>query len=159
MAVVELHVGNLKAKAAELRLASRRLQMRTVKAADRAVQGSLLPALKVTGVEFMPSGYGPTLVSTMRVDTMVTFVGASPGVDARVSAPTGGKEGRDVAQLERGILRHPDIRDQGKPRTDWRWHPQKVRSRFAKTALVSTRPKIVKEIDDELDEIARELEH
>jgi hypothetical protein len=151
LTTVELRVHNFQAKAAELRAASRRLQMRVVKAADRAVQTSLLPALKSTAPEFVPSGYQPTLVAGLKVETLVSFAGASPGVDARITAPTGGPKGRDIARLERGQLKHPLFGDKS------RWYTTRFKPRFAKTALVSTRPKIVKEIDDELDEIAREL--
>lgn len=125
--------------------------MRVVQAADRAVQRSLLPALVVTGAEFMPSGYGPTLVAGLEVETSMRFAGASPGVSARVSAPTGGPHGRDVARLERGLLKHPVFGNRSV------WATTRVKPRFAKTALVSTRSEIVDEIDDELNEIAREL--
>lgn len=150
MTTVELHAGELKAKAAELRLAARRLQGRVVRAADRAVQGSFLPALVATTPQFMPSGYAPTLVSDLRADTSTSIV-RSPGVTIRVYAPTGGPKGRDVYRLEKGQLKHPVFGNRSV------WRTTRTKPGFAKAALRSTRVVIVRAIDKEVDEIAREL--
>lgn len=151
-----------RAEAALLR-ESRRFQRRVSAAAGRGVDRAYRPALVAAAPQFMPSGYAPVLAPDLRVKTTVRFAGLRPGVAVTVSAPTGGsKGGRDIRALEDGRLRHPDIRDVSrrsrKPRSEWRWHGQKVKPRWAELTMRATRPEIVHEIDEELESVKRDIE-
>ena len=143
--------------AALLREASRfqrRISSATRKPVDRIYRTVLVGMVPA----FMPSGYAPVLMTDLKVSTSVRFAGPHPGVTAIVSAPTGGPRGRAVKALELGQLRHPDIRDQGKPRPQWRWHAQRIRRGFASVPLKATQRQIVSEIDDELAAVVRGVE-
>lgn len=132
----------------------RRISSATRKPVERVYRHVLVGMVP----SFMPSGYAPALTADLRVRTSVRFAGPHPGVTAIVSAPTGGPRGRAVKALERGVLRHMDIRDMGKPRRERRWHAQKVRSGFASIPLKATKQQIISEIDDELAAVARDVE-
>src|SRR6185436_117903 len=73
-------------------------------------------------------GYAQLLAKAIRVSIRVSNTGQR--VTAKVDVSAKGKtETRDVAQRNRGVLRHPDIRDlhnPRKPRAFWRWHGQPV---------------------------------
>jgi hypothetical protein len=142
----------LDATAARLRREAIRLQRRVSQATGRAVDRGYRPALVGSVPGFMPSGYAPALMANLKVATTVRFTGAFPGVTARVSAPTGGPKGRDVTALEAGTLRHPLFGNKG------HWYRQRVRRGFASVPLRAVKPLIVREIDRELAEIARDVE-
>lgn len=131
---------------------ARRFQRRVSTATRTAVERGYRPVLVGMVPAFMPSGYTPALSSDLEVKTSVRFAGANPGVTARISAPTGGPKGRDVIALEAGRLSHPLFGDKS------RWYRQRVRRGFASVPLKAIRPQIVREIDLELREVARDVE-
>src|SRR5688500_4654013 len=111
--------------------------------------------------QFMPGGYAPVLAASLQVKTSASVT--SGRVSVRVSAPTGGKFGREVRRLEAGSLRHPLFGNRGTyiSRTGEErsaWFSQRVRRGFASVPLRATRPWIVKRIDAELAAIARDVE-
>lgn len=135
-----------------LREASR-FQRRVSTAAGRGVDRAYKPVLVGMVPAFMPSGYAPVLAPNLAVKSTVRFGGPRPGVGVTVSAPTGGtKGGRDVLALELGTLRHPLYGNKGF------WYRQRVRRGFASVPLKAVRPQIVREIDHELAEVARDVE-
>ncbi len=136
--------------AARLAKEARRFQRRVSQATKDAVESSYRPVLVGMTPTFVPNGYAAVLAPSLRVATTVSF--ASGRVTARVSAPTGGKFGRDVRQLEAGSLRHPLFGNRG-----W-WYRQRVRRGFASVPLRAIRPHIVARIDHELAQIARDVE-
>lgn len=140
----------LDATAAKLAREARRFQRRISGATRDAVQNTYRPVLIGMVPQFMPGGYAPELAKDLRVATTVGL--ASGRVSVRVSAPTGGKFGREVRQLEAGSLRHPLFGNRGF------WYRQRVRRGFASVPLRATRPHIVKRIDGELAAIARDVE-
>ena len=142
----------LDAVAARLRKEATRFQRRVSTATRKAVERSYRPVLVGMTASFVPNGYAPVLSRDLRVSTSVRLAGTSPGVTARVFAPTGGKLGRDVTALERGTLRHPLFGNRGF------WYRQRVRRGFASVPLRAIRPLIVREIDRELAAISRDVE-
>jgi hypothetical protein len=136
--------------AAKLTKEARRFQRRISDATKDAVQNSYRPVLIGMVPQFMPGGYAPVLAASLR--TVVSASVTSGRVSIRVSAPTGGKFGREVRQLEAGSLRHPLFGNRGF------WYRQRVRRGFASVPLRATRPHIVKRIDSELAAIARDVE-
>jgi hypothetical protein len=136
--------------AARLRREAARFQRRVSSATKDAVQRSYRPVLVGMLPTFVPDRYAAVLSRGLRVATTVSF--ASGFVTARVSAPTGGPTGRAVDALERGSLRHPLFGNRG-----W-WYRQRVRRGFASIPLKAIKPHIVREIDHELDKIARDVE-
>jgi hypothetical protein len=150
---VELTVtgqAELEATAARLAREARRFQRRISGATKDAVQNTYRPVLIGMVPQFMPGGYAPELARDLR--TAVTVGLGSGRVSVRVSAPTGGKFGREVRQLEAGSLRHPLFGNRGF------WYRQRVRRGFASVPLRATRPHIVGRINAELRDIARDVE-
>jgi hypothetical protein len=143
--------------AAELVREGRRFQRRISTAVGRSVRRVYFPTLLGMAPRYMPSGYTPVLVSDLRATTSVRFAGSSPGVSVKVSAPTGGPRGRAVRALERGELRAPSW--PSGPRSTWRWHRQHIPAGFSSDPLKAVRPQIVREIDQELGAIKRDVEH
>jgi hypothetical protein len=131
---------------------ARRFQRRVSTAAGKAVKGSYAPTLIGLAPTFMPSGYAPVLVADLKVAVTVRFAGSSPGVGVKVSAPTGGPSGRHVDALEEGRLRHPFFGDTK------RWYLQRIAPGFGSIPLKAIRPQIVREIDQELGAIVRDVE-
>lgn len=151
----------LDATAAKLQKEARRFQRRVSEATKDAVQNTYRPVLTGMVPQFMPSGYAPVLARDLRVATTVSL--SAGRVTARVSAPTGGKFGREVRRLEFGSLRHPLFGNRktyidrfGKEQSAW--FPQRVRRGFASVPLRATRPWIVQRINTELRAIARDVE-
>lgn len=138
--------------AARLRREASRFQRRVSSATRQAVDRGYRPVLVGMVPAFMPGGYAPVLAADLKVATTVRFAGASPGVTARVSAPTGGPKGRNVRELEAGALRHPLFGDKA------HWYRQRVRSGFASVPLKAMQPAIVRQIDSELAGVARDVE-
>jgi hypothetical protein len=136
--------------AAKLTKEARRFQRRITDATKDAVQNTYRPVLIGMVPQFMPGGYAPVLAGSLLVKTSASVT--SGRVSVRVSAPTGGKFGREVRQLEAGNLRHPLFGNRGF------WYRQRVRRGFASVPLRATRPWIVKRIDSELAAIARDVE-
>jgi hypothetical protein len=136
--------------AAKLTKEARRFQRRISDATKDAVQNSYRPVLIGMAPQFVPDRYAAVLVRDLLVKTSVSV--GSGRVSVRVSAPTGGKFGREVRQLEAGSLRHPLFGNRGF------WYRQRVRRGFASVPLRATRPHIVKRIDLELAAIARDVE-
>lgn len=151
----------LDATAARLAREARRFQRRISGATKDAVQNTYRPVLIGMVPQFMPGGYAPELARDLR--TAVTVGLGSGRVSVRVSAPTGGKFGREVRRLEMGSLRHPLFGNRGtyKSRTGEiksAWFSQRVRRGFASVPLRATRPHIVRRIDSELAAIKRDVE-
>lgn len=144
--------------AADLLKEAARFQRRVVGAVGKAVRRVYYPTLVGMVGQFMPSGYAPTLAAGLKAVPSTRFTGIAPGVTVRVSAPTSGAKGRAVEALERGALRHP-VHATG-PRNTWRWakRTQRVRRGFASVPLRAVKPQIVREIDQELRAIARDVE-
>lgn len=140
----------LNAVAVRLRREAARFQRRVSGATKDAVERTYRPVLVGMLPTFVPDRYAAVLSRGLRVATTVSF--ASGFVTARVSAPTGGPTGRAVDALERGALRHPLFGHRG-----W-WYRQRVRRGFASIPLKAIKPHIVREIDRELDKIARDVE-
>jgi hypothetical protein len=153
---VVLGAEKLDVKAADLLREAARFQRRVSAAVGRETRRVYYPTLVGMLPRFMPSGYGPTLARDLEVGVTTRFAGTSPGVSVRVSAPTGGPQGRAVRALERGELRAPSW-PRGS-RTTWKWHRQRVPRGFASTPLDAVKPLIVKEIDKELGAIKRDVE-
>jgi len=151
----------LETVAARLEKEAKRFQRRVSTATRDAVQRAYRPVLVGMTGQFVPGGYAPVLSRDLRVATTVSL--ARGRVTARVSAPTGGKLGRDVIALERGTLRHPLFGNRGtyKSRTgeiESAWFRQRVRRGFASVPLRAVRPLIVRDIDRELAAISRDVE-
>jgi hypothetical protein len=140
----------LDAAAAKLARESRRFQRRVSTATKDAVQRSYRPVLVGMTPAFVPNRYAAVLSPSLRVATTVSL--ASGRVTARVSAPTGGKLGRDVRKLEAGTLSHPLFGNRG-----W-WYRQRVRRGFASVPLRAIRPQIITQIEAELAAIKRDVE-
>lgn len=140
----------LDAAAARLAREARRFQRRVSQATRDAVQRSYRPVLVGMTPQFVPNRYASVLGPDLRVATTVSL--SAGRVTARVSAPTGGKFGREVRQLEAGNLRHPLFGNRG-----W-WYRQRVRRGFASVPLRAIRPHIVRQIDAELAAIKRDVE-
>ena len=136
--------------AARLDREAKRFQRRISTATRDAVQRSYRPVLVGMTPQFVPNGYAPALSASLKVTTVVSL--AQGRVTAKVSAPTGGKFGRDVTSLERGTLRHPLFGNRGF------WYRQRVRRGFASIPLRAVRPLIVRDIDRELAAISRDVE-
>ena len=136
--------------AARLAKEARRFQRRISEATRDAVRNTYRPTLVGMVPQFMPGGYAPVLARDLRVATTVSL--AAGRVSVRVSAPTGGKFGREVRQLEAGSLRHPLFGNRGF------WYRQRVRRGFASVPLRAVRPHIVGRINAELRDIARDVE-
>lgn len=150
--VTVLGTGELDQKAAALLREAARLQRRVSTATKRAVDRVYRPVLVGMVPAFMPSGYAPELAADLKVSTSVRFAGANPGVTAAVSAPTGGKHGREVTRLEGGLLSHPLFGNRK------HWYRQRVRRGFASVPLKAIRPQIRREIDSEVSAVARDVE-
>jgi len=130
---------------------ARVFQRRVSTATKDAVQRNYRPVLVGMTASFMPNRYAAVLSRDLRVATTVSL--ASGRVTVRVSAPTGGKTGRQVDSLEfRGQLRHPLFGNRK------HWYGQRIRRRFASVPLHATKRYIVMEIDRELDKISRNVE-
>lgn len=140
----------LDAAADRLAREARRFQRRVSQATRDAVQRSYRPVLVGMTPQFVPNRYAGVLGPDLRVATTVSL--SAGRVTARVSAPTGGKFGREVRQLEAGNLRHPLFGNRG-----W-WYRQRVRRGFASVPLRAIRPQIIKQIDAELAAIKRDVE-
>lgn len=137
-------------KAALLKEAARfqrRISQRTQSTVDRVYR----PVLVGLAPSFMPSGYTPLIQRDVKIRTSVR----GSRVTANVSAPTGGTKGRDVRALEGGRLRHP-VFARG-PRRTWTWAGQRIRAGFATVPLKAVRPQILRELDLELHDIARDV--
>lgn len=143
----------LEAKAGDLIREAARLQRRVATAADRAVSKTLLPALVEAAPAYVPNRYAALLGASLRVKTQVRLSGPAAGVQAQVSAPTGGPKGRDITAIERGRLKHPLWGNKS------HWYTDKIRRGFAAETLRKTKPLIVKELDSELARIRKDLEH
>ena len=158
MDVVVLGEHKLDSTAADLLREGRSFQRRVSTATGRAVRRVYYPTLVGMVPRYMPSGYGPELAADLKVSTSVRFSGIAPGVTAKVSAPTGGPSGRAVKALEAGRLKHP-VFARG-PRATWTWakRPQRIPAGFASQPLKVIRPQIRREIEQELDEIRRDVE-
>lgn len=143
---------NLDAKAGQLVREAARLQRRISSAAGRAVSRTFEPALVAATPEFMPAGYARALGPDLKVKTQVRFAGSRPGVRARVSAPTGGPKGREVSAVEAGRLKHPLFGNKS------HWYTNRIKRGFASSTLRKTQPQIVKELDDELAAVRKDLE-
>lgn len=142
----------LDVKAAALLREASRFQRRVSSATKQAVDRVYRPVLVGMVPAFMPSGYAPELAADLKVSTSVRFAGVNPGVTAVVSAPTGGKFGRDVSRLEEGRLSHPLFGNRK------HWYRQRVRRGFASVPLKAIRPQIRREIDQEVSAVARDIE-
>lgn len=140
----------LDATAARLAKEARRFQRRVSQATKDAVQRSYRPVLVGMTPTFMPNRYAAVLSPDLRVATTVSL--AAGRVTARVTAPTGGKSGREVTRLEAGVLSHPLFGNRG-----W-WYRQRVRRGFASQPLRAIKPQIVRDINQELAKIARDVE-
>lgn len=149
-------------KAALLKEAARfqrRISQRTQSTVDRVYR----PVLVGLAPSFMPSGYAPLIQRDVKIRTHVR----GSRVTATVSAPTGGSTGRDMKARERGSLRHPVfakgtrrhsfVRDGVEVIRGWRWVGQRIKPGFATTGLKAVRPQILRELDLELHDIARDV--
>ncbi len=100
----------------------------------------------------MPDAYAAKLAPDLKVKTTVRYAGASPGVRADVTAPTGGPAGRDVRALEAGRLKHPLFGNKK------HWYTNRIKRGFASETLRKTRPLIVRELDSEIARVRKDLE-
>jgi hypothetical protein len=136
---------------AELLKQAKLFQRRVASATRRAVDRTYRPAVVSMAPSLMPDRYAGLLTRDLKVSTSVRFSGSAPGVTVSVSAPTGGPQGRDVSSLERGRLSHPLFGDKS------HWYRQSVTRGFASKPVQAIRPKIVAEIDQELDKVSRDV--
>lgn len=136
---------------AELLKQAKLFQRRVASATKRAVDRVYRPALVSLAPSLMPDRYAGLLARDLKVSTSVRFAGAAPGVTVSVSAPTGGPQGRDVSSLERGRLSHPLFGNRH------HWYRQTVTRGFASKPVKASRPAIVREIDQELAKVSRDV--
>lgn len=136
---------------AELLKQAKLFQRRVSSATKRAVDRVYRPAVVSLAPSLMPDRYAGLLTRDLKVSTSVRFSGSAPGVTVSVSAPTGGPQGRDVSRLERGQLSHPLFGDKH------HWYRQSVTRGFASKPVKAARPAIVREIDDELAKVSRDV--
>lgn len=115
-------VAELRAAAAQLRVADKQL--------DRRIDGGV----RRMGVRFagdvrdgipryLPSGYAPTLVSSLKVGTSFKRVGRGAGIRFRVYA-MGKRYARQVRSMNDGSLRHPFYGNRE------RWYATRVKPGF-----------------------------
>jgi hypothetical protein len=141
-----------RAAARDLRKAASRSLTREIRGAVVDSVKPLQPMLVVSASGYMPRGYGPTLAADMRMKT-TTVLAVSRGVRVSVTIfARGKKELRDVAALNRGMLRHPLFGNRG------HWYAQRVKSGFVDDPVARLRPMIVKKVDDAASRVAVEVE-
>lgn len=135
---------------AELRDAARDLRKERAQLRQRLVDATLHAVrpleglIKVGAPAFLPSGYAPVMVRTLKVTPSVRLSRGRRGVSLRVHAK-GQKEQRDVEAVDLGMLRHPVF---GNRR---RWVEQGITPEFVTRPFAAMKPRIISELDDVLD--------
>lgn len=140
--------------AGKLRKAAARDLTRQLRAKQREAFKPLQKEIKAEALATLPKrgGYAAIMGRDVRVSVTTKLRGAS-AITARIYAK-GKTEERDVIQVNRGILRHPDIR---KGRRVWR--TTRVRPGFVDRPIARIGDRIAEKsaeaLQDVIDEIAR----
>lgn len=118
-----------------------------------AITKSVVPlvgAVKESLKEYLPDRYAEAVATTL-VERAVRLAGSNPGVRLSASAKTPRGSQRDLAKLNRGLLRHPLYGNR-----NW-WYQQDVKKGFWDEPLQDETETVRAEIVKALDRIAKEL--
>ena len=125
-----------------------------IKASTREALKGIEPDVKEEASLTLPrrGGYAAVIVRTLQATSRVS---GTDTVKATVKVFARGRvNSRDLTALNRGELRHPDIRDQGKPRRDWRWHGQAVRPGMVSRPIDRAQERVVAGVQEAADRFA-----
>lgn len=109
------------------------------------------PEVQQSAVRLLPSGYGPLMSKSVRVRTAARERRGAASVTITVSA-AGKREHRDVARINRGVLRHPVYGRRRQP-----WVAQPVRRGFVDRPVDRLAPEVAREMQAVVDWVADQI--
>lgn len=142
----------LRAAAAQLRIEDKKLRSGATRALLRGVRGlrKTIPA----AAKRLPSGYAPVMAEDVQVTASVKLAAKDPTIAVKVWAEGAPAKGhRDVENIDAGNLRHPLF---GRRKKDW--YDQAVKTGFASDPFQEARPDILREIEQDWNDMVTRVE-